>query len=337
MKNRIVIWGTGDRTKKLMEWHCFDNCEIVGMIDSNSDVNQYMEYKVYHPEQIMEIISKVDYIVISNQYYEEILHCCFKLNIPIDKIILTDNVLNPVYRECYTRLESVLPDVYERVKDIELQTVKINLKDYYDDSLFYKKSQNIEYKIDYFRYRTFEFVSEEIISNNIDGSIAELGVFRGIFSALLNEKFNNRKLFLFDTFDGFNDVEAEKEKKLGRCDDIFIMAHRDTSVERMLSSLPYPEQAVVCQGFFPDSLTEEAKAQNYAFVSIDVDFEESTYQGLKFFYPRLCEGGYIFIHDYNSYLLDGIRKAVKRYEEDNGIFLKKVPLADWAGTLVIVK
>jgi hypothetical protein len=35
--------------------------------------------------------------------------------------------------------------------------------------------------------------------------------------------------------------------------------------------------------------------------------------------------------------LDGIRKAVKRYEEDNGIFLKKVPLADWAGTLIIVK
>ena len=30
--------------------------------------------------------------------------------------------------------------------------------------------------------------------------------------------------------------------------------------------------------------------------------ENSIYEGLKYFYPRLSLGGYIFVHDYNSSL-----------------------------------
>ena len=105
----------------------------------------------------------------------------------------------------------------------------------------------------------------------------------------------------------------------------------------MLGNLPYPDKAVVCKGFFPESITEEAGKEKYAFVSLDVDFEESTFEGLKFFYPRLSEGGYIFIHDYNTYYLKGVKAAVKRYEEFIGQKLKAIPIADRAGTLIIMK
>lgn len=56
-----------------------------------------------------------------------------------------------------------------------------------------------------------------------------------------------------------------------------------------------------------------------------------------FFYPRLVQGGYFFIHDYNCQLWDGVQKAIKRYEEENGIILKKVPIADKCGTIIITK
>ena len=59
--------------------------------------------------------------------------------------------------------------------------------------------------------------------------------------------------------------------------------------------------------------------------------------GLEFFYPRLAEGGVIFLHDYNSAFLGGVKQAVKRYEKKVGSRLKKVPFADRAGTIVIVK
>ena len=81
----------------------------------------------------------------------------------------------------------------------------------------------------------------------------------------------------------------------------------------------------------------EHKSKKYAFVSIDVDFEESIYSGLEFFYPRLSNGGYIFLHDYNSAFLHGVKNAVRRYESDNGIRIIKVPIADRAGTLIITK
>lgn len=81
----------------------------------------------------------------------------------------------------------------------------------------------------------------------------------------------------------------------------------------------------------------EASRELYAFVSIDVDFEDSIYEGLRFFYPRMNDRGVIFLHDYNSAFLSGVKSALKRYEQELGFLLRKIPLADRAGTLAIVK
>jgi len=67
-------------------------------------------------------------------------------------------------------------------------------------------------------------------------------------------------------------------------------------------------------------------------MKIDVDFDESTYQGLRFFYPRMEAGGFIFLHDYNS---PGIQGAVRRYEKDLGKWIRGVHLSDRCGSLVI--
>ena len=48
-------------------------------------------------------------------------------------------------------------------------------------------------------------------------------------------------------------------------------------------------------------------------------------------------GGIIFVHDYNTYYLEGIKKAVKRYEREIGRRLNKIPIADRAGTLIVLK
>lgn len=61
------------------------------------------------------------------------------------------------------------------------------------------------------------------------------------------------------------------------------------------------------------------------------------YDGLRYFYPRLVSGGYIFVHDYNSASLMGVRKAVARYEMDEQFRLCKCPITDLEGTLVITK
>ncbi len=67
----------------------------------------------------------------------------------------------------------------------------------------------------------------------------------------------------------------------------------------------YLEYFIIKQGFFPESLG--GLEDTFAFVSIDVDFEDSIYEELRYFYPRKEKGGYIFVHDYNSSLL-GVKR-----------------------------
>lgn len=335
---KIFIWGAGNRTATCIERNLFSGSNILAIIDSYSDEKTFMGYPLIKPAQIGNCES-YDFIVVNNQFYQEIVIKLLVLYVPLDKIIITDHVKEEPFKACFERARDVIPMVYDLNKNVIKQTVKSNERDVFDGETIYCDAhfKNIEYDFDYFRYRTFEFVAEEIEKNAIEGELAELGVFRGLFSAVINYKFPERKLYLFDTFEGFNEEEAKKEYEQGRCSSTFIESHTDTSVERMLKNIPFPENVRVCKGFFPESVTEEAKKEKYAFVSLDVDFEESTYEGLKFFYPRLSEGGYIFIHDYNTHYLKGIKAAVRKYEEYLGQKIKAVPIADRAGTLIIVK
>ncbi len=153
----------------------------------------------------------------------------------------------------------------------------------------------------------------------------------------MNEKFPSRQLFLFDSFEGFIPEEFVTEQQKGNCDETFQDYFRQTDVTRVTRCMPHPEMCVIRKGFFPESIEKEDWKEQFAFVSIDVDFEESTLEGLRFFYPRLVENGYIFLHDYNNDRLIGVKNAVERYEKEIGIVLKKVPICDISGTLIITK
>lgn len=336
--SRLIVWGAGNRTATCFDKHLWGNNEVLAIVESFPKCKEQFGYPVISPESIRKI-EDFDYMVINNQFYFEILPCVSELEIPIEKIIITDHANEEPYKSCFERAQKVIPQIYEMNKLVIKQTVKLNERDLLDNNSIFvdSKFSDYEYKSDYFRYRTFEFVAEQIKSNNIEGELAEFGVFRGLFSAVISSKFPEKKIYLFDTFEGFDDAEAKRELELGNCKESFLESHKDTSVECMLGNLPYPENAVVCKGFFPKSVTEGAKNEKYAFVSLDVDFEESTLEGLRFFYPRLSEGGYIFIHDYNTQYLKGVKNAVDRFEKEIGCKLKKVPLADRAGTLIIIK
>ena len=183
---------------------------------------------------------------------------------------------------------------------------------------------------DFVRISSLELVANEINANNISGNVAELGVFRGDFAKLINIAFPNRKLYLFDTFEGFNekDVRIENSKKSN------VGYLSETSVELVLNNMKYRDNCIVKKGYFPQ--TTEGLEDTFAFVSIDTDLYEPIYNGLCYFYPRLSRGGYIFIHDFN----DGIiwtkaKEAVRRYCSENNIAY--FPLSDNYGSAIIIK
>ena len=194
-----------------------------------------------------------------------------------------------------------------------------------------KKHQQFVFEYDYIRASSLELIAHEIYDKNIAGSVAELGVYRGDFAKNINEAFPDRKLYLFDTFEGFDkrDVKIEVERNYSTGEQDFS----ETSVELVLSKMENRENCIIKKGFFPE--TAEKINDTFAFVSIDVDLYEPIYKGLHFFYDKLSNGGYIMLHDYNNKYYKGVKEALRKFSEE-----KKVPyfpLCDVWGSAIIMK
>lgn len=185
--------------------------------------------------------------------------------------------------------------------------------------------------LDYIRLSSLELAAQVIKQASVGGAVAELGVYKGKFARYINGYFPDRKLYLFDTFEGFNkkDIESEIRNNFSGGDQDFS----NTSVESVLQLMPHRDQCIVCKGFFPDSAKDVN--ESFCFVSIDTDLYDPIYSGLQYFYPRLQKGGYIFVHDYNNDQYKGASQAVIKFCRENNISYMLLP--DSCGTAVIVK
>lgn len=204
---------------------------------------------------------------------------------------------------------------------------------YITKSLSYKDKQwnQLDNTIDHIRYSILQLCISEIKQQNIDGNLAELGVYKGDFAKRINFLLPDKKLYLFDTFEGFDKRDTTKEvtQKYSSGQQDFS----DTSEALVLSKMKKPENCIVRKGFFPD--TAKGLDEIFAFVSIDADLYEPIYAGLQYFYPRLSKGGYIFIHDFSNDEYKGAREAVIRFTKEENISF--VPVSDSCGTAIITK
>jgi O-methyltransferase len=185
---------------------------------------------------------------------------------------------------------------------------------------------------DFCRTMSLRLAAERILNKNVPGAIAELGVYRGELAALLNRLFPDRTLYLFDTFEGFsgNDLCTGEEESYSQAT---VGDFNDTNIELVIARMAYPAKISVRKGYFPD--TTQGLEERFALVSLDVDLYRPTIAGLNYFYPRLSQGGYIFIHDYNNCRYKGVRSAVEEFSNATGAPLVQLP--DVAGTAILLK
>lgn len=328
---KIYVWGRGFAAKELLETELKD-VNIAGFIDNNEDS---ADFEAVHPSEMIH--GDYDAIIVATGYAEEIYNQAEELGFDMSKFIFVYN--NYFYKDMntnYSLASKIFSSEYIDIIQNRYHVIRGMMYDEMNSSIFSGERYNSGmYKSDYNRLRSFEMVVEEIISNGVKGAVAELGGFKGEFAKYINKAFPDRVCYLFDTFEGFRISEAQNEQNKGNCGEAFIERFRDTVKEKVLEIMPFKSKIICKQGLFPESLC--GLEENFAFVSIDVDFEQSIYDGISYFYPRLSTGGYIFVHDYNSSMLSGVKKAIYKYERENGINLAKVPIPDLCGTLVITK
>lgn len=160
---------------------------------------------------------------------------------------------------------------------------------------------------------------------NIEGNVAEVGVFRGEFAKKINKYFPDKKLYLFDTFEGFDDKDLSYENNSEK--------HKNnnftnTSLELVMGKMSHKENVIIKKGYFPQSVIGDKNLENesFCFVSLDADLYKPILEGLKFFYPKMVKGGVIVIDDYYSQLYSGVKKAVDEFCEEYGINI--LPIGD---------
>ena len=183
------------------------------------------------------------------------------------------------------------------------------------------------------RIATMRLLAEQIREEQIPGTVAELGVFRGEFAALINAAFPDRVIHLFDTFEGFpaEDVEIDQAQGLSGAEagDFW-----ETSQEFVEQRMPHREKAVIHKGYFPDTF-RPCLDERFAFVSIDADLYAPTAAALPLFWDRLSPGGVLLIHDVNSTQFSGAGKAVREFCREKAIL--PTPVCDLHGSAVLRK
>ncbi|MBF2006353.1 MAG: methyltransferase [Chlorogloeopsis fritschii C42_A2020_084] len=189
------------------------------------------------------------------------------------------------------------------------------------------------YSLDTVRYGTLELLSREIYEHEIEGSVAEVGVFQGIFASAINNYFPDRKLYLFDTFEGFDERDVQIDRQMG----YGTQSYHDfsnTTIDLVLSRMSHQEKVIVKKGWFPESASG-CEDEKFCFVSLDADLYQPIYAGLCWFYPKLANGGYIMVNDYNIDNYPGAKKAVREFAKNNSI--SYIALPDMGGSVVIGK
>jgi len=157
-------------------------------------------------------------------------------------------------------------------------------------------------------------------SLEIEGDIAEVGVWRGSVGIIFGEIFKNKDVYLFDTFEGipysneFDNIHRVGDFGKGDRDPAYY-----SSFEEVQNTLSIYDKIKIYKGIFPIETSQIISDKKFALVHLDVDVYQSYKESLEFFYPRMNKDGLILLDDYNIPSCEGATKAVNEFCKKHNI------------------
>ena len=148
---------------------------------------------------------------------------------------------------------------------------------------------------------------ELLLTKDLKGEMAEIGVFKGSTSLLMKLTFPERKMHCYDTFCGIIGATKEEDK------------HKDgefaCSLTEVKKAVGIDENTSYHVGFFPDSFNE--KECKFVFIHSDTDTYIGTKSTLEVMFPLLVSGGIIIFDDYEWVNCPGVKKAIEEWLNTN--------------------
>jgi O-methyltransferase len=158
-------------------------------------------------------------------------------------------------------------------------------------------------------YRCYELWSLAKQSNLIDGSILEVGVWRGGTGCILALASPTKTVYLADTFQGVVKVGSMDTRYVGG-------EHADTSeqsVRDLLASLG-AKNAQLLTGIFPDETSANLSGP-ISLLHVDVDVYQSGRDIVNWALPRLPVGATIVFDDYGFSGCEGIARLANELRQ----------------------
>jgi hypothetical protein len=180
------------------------------------------------------------------------------------------------------------------------------------------------------RFYAFCLIQDQLGKEGLSGDLAELGAYKGHTATLLaaTARRLNKTLYVFDTFEGFD------ERDLVGSDSSRKQQFSDTSLTAV-RSLVGEDRVQYVKGYFPATVKAIPEGAEFCLVHVDCDLEAPVRSALEYFYPRLCPGGFMVIHDYSSMTWPTLEKAVDEFLASRPESL--IPMPDGGGTAIFRK
>jgi len=222
----------------------------------------------------------------------------------------------------------------------------VNLSDIEQDNFFLEINKKVkDYTLVpvercYSLYQTVNY----IIKNNIEGDLVECGVWKGGSSmlmayTLLEAGISNRKIYLYDTFEGMTkpgEMDGQEEKDQwdrGKVTDTLnnMCYSPIEEVKANMNKTGYPvENIVLVKGKVEETVPGTIPSK-ISLLRLDTDWYESTKHELIHLYPLLEKHGVLIVDDYGAW--QGARKATDEYFTSiPNTFLGRI---DYTGRIVI--
>lgn len=148
------------------------------------------------------------------------------------------------------------------------------------------------------RFETILQHKDHVLS--LDGDIVECGVWKGGMSIFLSKIFNNKNMWVCDSFEGCQDPQNGKYSFPGERHAKGLYAIDLETVKnnfKLFGALDEPRVSFL-QGYVKDTLEPSiCPIQKISLLRIDVDSYSATLEVLDYLYPKVVPGGLIIFDD----------------------------------------
>lgn len=138
--------------------------------------------------------------------------------------------------------------------------------------------------------------------HHLEGSVAELGVYKGGTLAAIAKACPEKTCYGFDTWEGMP-AESWKEGEFLKVGDLADVSF--SAIERAM-----PDNVKLVRGVFPQSA--EGIEEQFCLAHVDMDYGQSTVAAIEWLRPRMVSGGLIVFDDWHEITCTGVAKAIKR-------------------------